>query len=81
MLGGWFFAVFNIPVIKWTLKIAEIEKMTVNEYNEWVAYFNIAGEKVKDGKWWTKITDALGGPIHRAYARRSARTNQHHKAG
>ena len=30
--------------------IAEIEKMTVNEYNEWVAYFNIAGEKVKDGK-------------------------------
>jgi len=30
--------------------IAEIEKISVDEYNEWVAYFNIAEDMSKNGK-------------------------------
>jgi len=29
--------------------IAEIEEITLSEYNEWIAYFNIVEERNKDG--------------------------------
>ena len=30
--------------------IAEIEEITLNEYNEWVAYFNLERERNENGK-------------------------------